>query len=53
MIRRGSCRLCSLERMYSGTASMKLRRPQITEKYGSVIESFYSGGTLSTPEARA
>ncbi len=34
------------------TASMKLRRPQIVEKYDREIEAFYAGGTKSTP-ARA
>lgn len=31
------------------TASMKLRRPQIVEKYDAEIEAFYAGGTKSTP----
>lgn len=34
------------------TASMKLRRPQIVEKYAAEIDAFYAGGTKSTP-ARA
>ena len=31
------------------TASMKLRRPQISEQYAIEIEGFYAEGTLSTP----
>jgi long-chain acyl-CoA synthetase len=31
------------------TASMKLRRPQIVEKYDAEIEAFYAGGTKTTP----
>lgn len=32
------------------TASMKLRRGPITEKYAEQIEAFYAGGTKNTPE---
>ncbi|MEM7607933.1 MAG: long-chain fatty acid--CoA ligase, partial [Myxococcota bacterium] len=35
------------------TASMKLRRGPISEKYAEQIETFYAGGTLATPETRA
>lgn len=31
------------------TASMKLRRPQISEQYADEIEGFYAEGTLATP----
>ncbi|MEM9863196.1 MAG: hypothetical protein AAF938_16490, partial [Myxococcota bacterium] len=35
------------------TASMKLRRGPISDKYAERIEAFYAGGTLATPETRA
>jgi len=35
------------------TPSLKLRRPQILEKYAPQVEAFYEGGTLGTPQPRA